>query len=107
MGGIAHISFAGGGVVLPARNPYDRQVLMEHIAERVRTKGEIRVTLDRQCWAVRLNRAVVASSCSACGHPLRAACYSAADGSTAYCVRCAFGEELPPAPVAQAHRTVG
>jgi hypothetical protein len=33
--GIAHVSFPGGSMVLPARTPYDRQMLLEHIVDRV------------------------------------------------------------------------
>jgi len=29
---IAHISFDGGGLIVPAQRPYERQLLVEHIA---------------------------------------------------------------------------
>lgn len=89
MRGVAHISFTGGGVFLPARNPYDRQVLVEHVADQVRSKGEVQVALDDRCWSVCMTD--VGTSCSSCGRPLDSVCYSATNGQTAYCVRCAFG----------------
>jgi hypothetical protein len=89
MRGVAHISFAGGGVFLPARNPYDREILVEHVADRVRSKGELQVALDDHCWSVCMSD--VGASCASCGAALDSACYSVANGLAAYCVRCAFG----------------
>ena len=88
MRGIAHISFVGGGVFLPARNPYDRQVLVEHVADHVRSKGEVQVALDDRCWSVCMTD--TGTSCSSCGRSLHSVCHSPASGLAAYCVRCAF-----------------
>ena len=90
MRGIAHISFAGGGVFLPAGNPYDREVLVEHVAERARSKGEILVALDDRYWSVCRNDAELGTCCSACGHSLESICYAASNDQMAYCVKCAF-----------------
>jgi len=90
MRGVAHISFAGGGVFLPARNPYDREILAEHVADRVRCKGEVQVALDDRCWSVSLS--AVGASCSHCGHPLDSACSSPTSGVDVLCVKCAFGQ---------------
>jgi len=105
MNGIAHISSAGGGVFVPARTPYDRQMLVEHIAARVRSKGEVRVTVDARSWWVRLNRGVLSGCCTHCGQPLRAACYAAGLDGPAYCVSCAFLRETPPDSHREMHRT--
>jgi hypothetical protein len=95
MRGVAHISFSGGGVFLPARNPYDREILVEHVADRVRSKGEVQVALDDRCWSVSLSS--VGICCASCGHPLDSACYSPANGFAAFCVKCAFSEQVAPA----------
>lgn len=92
MRGIAHISFAGGGVFLPARNPYDREVLVEHVADRVRSKGEVLVTLDDRYWSVCKSDGALGACCFACGYSLGSALYSATNEQTAYCVKCAFGD---------------
>lgn len=97
MRGIAHISFIGGGVFLPARNPYDRQVLVEHVAERVRSKGEVLVTLDDRYWSVCKSNETPGICCFACGHSLESAPYSATNQQTVYCVKCAFGERTEAA----------
>jgi hypothetical protein len=88
--GIAHISFPGGGIFLPARNPYDRQTLMEYVDDNVRSKGQVQILVDDQRWLVRCVRVPAGAGCSGCGHALHCACYSAARAETAYCVKCAF-----------------
>lgn len=89
--GIAHVSFAGGGIFVQARNPYDRQMLLEHVADRVRANGHVQVLIDNQRWLVRLSRGLSVVCCSRCGYRLHSACYSNVAGATAYCMDCAFG----------------
>jgi hypothetical protein len=94
MQGIAHISFVGGSVFLPARTPYDREMIVDYTAGHVRSKGMVQVIVDGQRWAVQLCDRARASRCSACGYPLDAICslVDAADASPAIgCMRCAFG----------------
>jgi len=93
MKGVAHISFAeGGGVVLPARSAYDRDLLVEHIAGSVRSKGCVRVAVDDRSWSVLRGDGPSRTMCDGCGYELLAACCSASDGA-AYCLRCAFGQQ--------------
>jgi len=92
MRGIAHISFVGGGVFVPARNPYDRQLLVEHVAERTRAKGKVQVTVDDRCWSVSLNRPAMTVWCSGCGRSLEAACLSSVHDGPTFCLSCAFGD---------------
>ncbi|MFI5365153.1 MAG: hypothetical protein ACHQ4J_05975 [Candidatus Binatia bacterium] len=89
--GIAYVSFPGGGIFMPARSPYDRQMLIEHIADRVRSKGQVQVLIDNQRWMVHLNRGPSADCCEGCGYTRDPACYSPTIGDGAYCVKCAFG----------------
>jgi hypothetical protein len=96
MTGIAHVSFSGGGIFLPARNPYDRQMLMEHIADRVRMKGQVQVLLDNQRWIVHRRRGPLSVCCAGCGESVDSACYSSASGDVGFCVRCAFGDIVEP-----------
>ena len=103
---IAHVSFPGGGMFLPARSPYDRQMLVEHIADRVRSKGRVQVLLDEQRWMVQLNRGKVRIYCSSCGDAADSACYRAADTGVPYCIICALGPEsdmMPPYHLQQRH----
>jgi hypothetical protein len=88
---IAHLSFPGGGMFLPARSPYDRQMLLEHIANRVRSKGRVQVLLDEQRWMVHLNRGTPRTSCSSCGDAVDTTCCRASEEGVAYCLACALG----------------
>jgi len=92
LNGIAHISFHGGGIFMPARTPYDRQLVAEHVADRVRTKGRVQVLIDDQRWMVHVNNGAVGAGCAGCGVALRAASCCAVGNDSVYCVRCVFDE---------------
>jgi late competence protein required for DNA uptake (superfamily II DNA/RNA helicase) len=96
---IAHVSFPGGGMFLPARSPYDRQILVEHIADRVRSKGHVQVLLDEQRWMVHLNRGAGRTCCSHCGDTGDSACYRTPEDGVAYCLTCALGTVSKPTPL--------
>ena len=96
--GIAHVSFVGGGIFLPARSPYDRQVLTEHVLSRVRAKGKVQVLIDDQRWMVQRPSSGLAD-CSHCGCAVNSACYLGAGSGTPYCLTCAFGDLADPAPL--------
>ena len=90
--GIVHLSFPGGGMFLPARTPYDWQTLVEHVKDRVRSKGEVQVLIHDHRWLVRWCEASARSVCAVCGLASESTCHSSTSGSTVYCVSCAFGE---------------
>ena len=92
--GIAHISFAGGGMFLPARNPYDRQMLAEHVGDRVGAKGHVQVLMGEQRWIVRRTCGATAVRCARCGMGSTTACYSRGCEDICYCVACALGNDL-------------
>ena len=88
--GIAHVSFSGGGIFVPARTPYDRQMLIEHVVDRVRAKGQVQVLVDSQRWLVHLLRERSATKCWSCGIAPDSVCYPTAASDVVLCVRCAF-----------------
>src|SRR5262245_1584929 len=88
MKGIAHITFTGGGFFVPAHNPYDREMLVEHITNSVRTKGQLSVRVDDLFWSVLPGNSSPASECDGCGSALQSLTCSAVDGA-AYCAKCA------------------
>jgi hypothetical protein len=93
--GIAHISFPGGGFILSARTPYDRQIFIEHVLDRVHVMGELRVLLDDQRWLVRAQRSRPIIPCTHCGATVQLTCYSAASGLP-FCMSCAFSSDRAP-----------
>jgi hypothetical protein len=94
--GIAHVSFSGGGMFVPARSPYDRQLLMENILSRARVKGQVQVLIDGQRWMVYGHASARTVCCSQCGFAVDSACYLGPRDGTPYCVSCAFAEFVPP-----------
>ena len=52
MNGVARIAAHDGGIVLPLRTPYDRQVLFEHVAHYAKRHGRVRLEFDRKQWSV-------------------------------------------------------
>ena len=93
--GVAHISFRGGGTFVPVRNPYDRQTMIEHVLERVRSRGRVQVLLGHCRWLVDWSEDT-AVPCSSCGCTLAASCTArVAQRWTPLCVWCAFGAPTP------------
>jgi hypothetical protein len=105
--GIAHVSFAGGGLFLPARSPYDRQVLAEHVRERVRANGRVQVLMGEHLWMMHRNRGTT-TYCARCGVAAGIACHFSGSGEACYCVACALEEGVDRAPLPRAaERRVG
>jgi hypothetical protein len=48
----AHISFAGGGLVLPAHTPYERQLVFEHVEASARHYGQIGLSANGRHWRI-------------------------------------------------------
>ncbi|HVO23769.1 MAG TPA: hypothetical protein VMW56_09085 [Candidatus Margulisiibacteriota bacterium] len=96
--GIAHVSFAGGGTFLPARSPYDRQLLAEHVRERVRAKGQVQVLMGDNLWMMYRKRDRN-TRCARCGVAAPIACHFSGSGEACYCVACALEEGWDPAPL--------
>lgn len=49
---IARIAFRGGGIILPYRSPYDREVFFEHVTQCAKRYGDIRFELSGRSWTV-------------------------------------------------------
>jgi hypothetical protein len=92
--GIAHVSFPGGSTFLPARNPYDRQMLLEHIVARTHAEKRVQLLVDDLRWMVHLRRGPATAHCSACNCVLNSTCYSTDEHGAAHCLGCAIGD--PP-----------
>jgi hypothetical protein len=96
--GIAHVSFLGGGMFVPASSPYDRQVLAEHVLNRTRQKGQVQVLINNQRWMVHRSLGPRSLCCTRCQSGIDAVCYLLPQNETPYCVCCAFG---PPETTTQ------
>ncbi len=94
--GIAHVSFRGGGIFLPARSPYDRQTLIEYVTDLVGAKRDVQVLLQDRRWIVHPHRGQPPAYCAGCGTSTHCTCQPAADLEATYCVNCAFGSDTVP-----------
>ena len=93
--GIAHISSTDGGLFLPTRSAYDRQMLAEHVVARVRATDRVQVLTNGRRWMVYFKHPA-AVACSRCADTLEVLCYSGATAGRAFCVRCALGDSVTP-----------
>jgi len=90
MRGVARISFQGGGLFLPAKTPYERELLFEHVNEYTKRHGQVRLDFSRKEWLVRL-KASPAEICAACRQPLENLAYTRGDRTLCgQCVRRDF-----------------
>jgi len=65
MNDIAHLSFRGGGMVLPANTPYERELLVECVEATTKRYGRLRLEVDGQHWTIRRSNGIpVCGSCS-------------------------------------------
>ena len=66
MNDIAHISFKGGGLFVPARTPYDREQLVEHVEACTNRHGCILLEVNLLQWTISVSNGLraVCASCS-------------------------------------------
>ena len=57
MQGTAHISFAGGGLILPAQTPYERQLLFEHVEASAKQHEHVAFSARGRHWTIHLKAA--------------------------------------------------
>ncbi len=90
--GIAHVSFPGGGLFVPARSAYDRQLLLDHVLDRVHSKRHVQVLVDDQRWLVHdlEDGCLTSAACCCCG--AESTCIAVKGGGLPYCIRCAFAD---------------
>ena len=53
----AHISFAGGGLILPAHTPYERQLVFEHIEASAKQHQHVALSAAGRHWTINLDAA--------------------------------------------------
>lgn len=86
----AHLTFAGGGLLLPARTAYDRQVLREHVLNRARHVEHLQVKVGRTTWMVERRSEARPLVCGVCKRRLMVAGLHAPPKHDVYCVACAL-----------------
>ena len=97
---IALVSYRGGTFCLPARSPYDRDLLAEEVLRECHLHDTVQVLLNDERWLVRRLGQSRRVACAQCCRLTGATCHSAARGTASFCVGCAVGHT---APVAHTH----
>jgi hypothetical protein len=66
MKNIAHLSFKGGGFILPAHTPYERELLVECVEATTKRYGHLRLEVGGRRWTIRTSNGLrpVCDSCS-------------------------------------------
>ena len=66
MNDIAHLSFRGGGLILPAHTPYERELLVECVETTTKRHGRLRLEVGGRQWSIRMSGGLrpVCVSCS-------------------------------------------
>jgi hypothetical protein len=70
MGQVAHIRYDGGAVLLPAQDPYDREVVFEEAEFCARHHGTVGVQVGRKQMRVSQSPADARRPCDACRQPM-------------------------------------
>jgi hypothetical protein len=83
---VAHISFEGGGLVIPIHTPYERQLLVEHVELSTKRYGSVRLEMNRRNWSVSINDGP-GEMCSSCARQADELTYRS--NGKSLCRRCA------------------
>lgn len=88
--GTAHILFASGGLIVPARTAYERQLLREHVLASVHHRQQVQVSLGRHAWLVTQATPEHTVVCTSCDRQINHAVCHQVGSSAASCVVCAL-----------------
>jgi hypothetical protein len=103
---IARIHMDGGALLLPARTPYEREVVFDHVRHRLRLHGSVQLEMNGRRCRIELVAASAGACCAGCGGRIsRFACKL---GAQMLCVDCALKaagsrpgvEQTSPQPLA-------
>ena len=88
MNGIAHITYPGGGIVMPARSAYERQLVSEHVTHRALRSTVVRLDVGGRRWQVAADAAADRPQCGKCLRRVRVSGTNASVAPDAYCLVC-------------------
>jgi hypothetical protein len=86
MKSVAHISFEGGGLIVPAQTPYERELLFEHVEMSTKRHGCVRLDVNRGHWTISLRNGD-REACTSCSRWLDNLIYRF--GGQTLCGQCA------------------
>ena len=83
----AQVRCVHGTVVLPASDPYDRQLVREHVEELTRRVPDVTLAVDGGRWTVSRTRGA-AGTCAKCAQRTPSVRCVRVDGRGAQCLDC-------------------
>jgi hypothetical protein len=86
MKGVARISHPNGGLILPAKSPYEIELVIEHVGLHAKRHGRVRLELNRRDWLVTVCNGGPPGRCTGCAQRIETLTY--ANGSGQLCARC-------------------
>ena len=66
MTGVARIRFAGGGLMLPARSAYDREMVLAALRHSLHRSGTVQFDLDGRSWVLTCPAPAEPADCARC-----------------------------------------
>lgn len=70
MGQVAHIRYDGGALLLPAQDPYDREVVFEEAEFWARRRGTVGLQLGRKQMRISSSAVDARVACATCHQPV-------------------------------------
>ncbi len=86
----AHVMFGNGGLVLPNRTPYERQILQDYVVDQAHHTDKLRIRIGRMLWVAERPRDDRPMVCVHCRRPLKVAALHASGSEATYCAACAL-----------------
>lgn len=90
MMGVAKLSIPGGALVMPARSPYEREIVFDNAAFYAGRQGTADLELSSPRLLIRVVKATPNDRCATCGQPGRQVAFMV--GGTLQCRHCVSGK---------------
>ena len=85
---IARIQMDGGALLLPARTPYEREVVLDHVRHRLRRYGFVHLEMNGRRRRIECIAPAAGAACAGCTR--RVGMLACRFGAHMLCIDCAF-----------------
>lgn len=93
MTGVAKLSIPGGALVMPARSPYEREIVFDNAALYAGREGTAELELTSPRLTIHVVKATHDDRCATCGQPGRQVAFVVAGAKQ--CRNCVGGKVAP------------
>lgn len=85
---IARIQMDGGALLLPARTPYEREVVLDHVRHRLRLYGFVHLEMNGRRCRIEAIAHTAGTACAGCTR--RVGTLACRFGAQMFCIDCAL-----------------